>query len=262
MSLRLTRLLHRLSDLRTLLAFSLSPLPTTTSLHPLPSPLLQWPGSSVGSGGFLWGASRRLAAALVATGDGHQGLPARPWGELRVLELGAGTGGAGLAAAALGARAVTLTDQKDFVFPTSGGPLRIPEGGATLLDLLRLNAKPFPGVSVRELRWGGGESVGEFDLILAADVLLFEKAQGGLLEAMGSASGESTVVLVEHTDRSGGDGSTYPWDLRRFVERVAEGGRWTPTVVRDRGRHISLRMVGRGGGEGKFGELPQRTSEA
>lgn len=95
--------------------------------------LTQWPGSAVGSGGFVWGGARRLAAHLQAHGDGCAAIASaagtavshdsravnavvgRAWATagpgqkpMTVVELGAGTGALGLAASVLGAD-VTLT---------------------------------------------------------------------------------------------------------------------------------------------------------
>ena len=50
-------------------------------------------------------------------------------------------------------------------------------------------------------------------------------------------------VVVEHTDREGGTGAAYPSDLRHFLRAVARDGVWTPAVVRDRGRHLTLRLL-------------------
>ncbi len=55
-----------------------------------------------------------------------------------------------------------------------------------------------------------------------------------------------TVVLFEHTDRGLWEGDyLYPLDLARFLAAVEAEGRWESTVVRDVGRHITLRMVRR-----------------
>ena len=133
----LRRFSHRLGDTWTLLTFSLSPsalLSPSARLHVggVVLQLAQWPGSKVGSGGYLWGASRRLASWLETNGDGDSASsPSRLIPGLKLLELGAGTGALGLAAAVLGAN-VTITDQASFCFPTGinerPGALSWPDG--------------------------------------------------------------------------------------------------------------------------------------
>lgn len=91
------------------------------------------PGLQIGS--VTWGGAEALCAALCA--GNSLPAPLRCAGA-RVLELGAGTGLAGLFCAHMYGARVTLTDQ------------------APLLPLLRANAARAAGaaVSVRELAWG------------------------------------------------------------------------------------------------------------
>jgi hypothetical protein len=149
----LTRAFHQVNDVWKVVTFGLPLHSLSTSLrvggrvlH-----LRQWSGSKVGSGGFLWGASRRLVRYMEAHGDGSPALPpsadgstlgapavaSRPLWGLKLLELGSGTGGAGIAAAVLGAH-VTMTDQASYVYP--GGPQR-EQPTVTLLDLARTNVE-------------------------------------------------------------------------------------------------------------------------
>jgi len=305
----LTRLGHRATDVVDVLSFSLSPFSTLrTELVVGPSVLQisQWPGSKVGSGGFVWDGSRRLASHFQRHGDGcaAHGPPgrdgkgdgpssgpavrSRPWRGLAVLELGAGTGtgAAGLAASSLGAD-VTLTDQASFRYPGSeggGDGIRPPE---TLLDLMRLNvrnnAAVFEGGAggggtgrsrprVSEMLWGDEEHMARlpptpaqteggynaYDLICGTDILLFKTAQTAMVRSLRCLSGPSTVVIIEHTDRNGSD-DDYPSDLRHFFRLLAEDGLWSPSVVRDHGRYLTLRMVRTREGDVPFsGTIPRQ----
>ena len=255
-----------MSDLWTVLTFSCSPLPAGDSRIVVRSgkdvplavlQLEQWSGSRVGSGGYLWGGSRRLASYLEDHGDGDSGLvPSRSLPTLSLLELGAGTGGVGLVASVLGCRDVTLTDQGSFVYP---GEFAAPTGldaappRRTLLDLARRNVQKnlavldVPAPVVAELLWGDEEATGalaltSYDIICGGDILLFERSHAALVQTLRRLSNSSTVVLLEHTDR-GSDESEYPHDLANFLEAVAEDKLWQPTVIRDHGRHLMIRMV-------------------
>ena len=243
----------------------------------------QW--TSLGSGGFVWNGARRLAAQLQQNGDGqkarpattaadgticpaHADIPPRSWAGLNVIELGAGTGALGLCVAALGAN-VTLTDQATFVYPdavvTDGNAQTLQ--GRSLLDLLKRNAHHNRHVTqvtpdqqpvrVHEMLWGSASHHAAlphptFDIIVAADVLLFRKAHQDLLDTLRALSTPHTVILIEHTDRSDGPGETYPCDLLHFLELLAHdnqnatkgggGVRWHPQIIYDHGRHITLRI--------------------
>jgi len=167
-----TRLQHRAADLWNIAAFSLYPLSKLNTSVALTDDdgddhchrnnnigsgrsldIEQW--TALGSGGFVWGGSRRLANYLrrqhpLTTSssssnknNSKQGFDSSYWKGLNVIELGAGTGALGLSVAAMGAN-VTLTDQAAFVFPDTA-----PQGSQqqsldllksrSLLDLLRVN---------------------------------------------------------------------------------------------------------------------------
>ena len=89
-----------------------------------------------------------------------------------------------------------------------------------------------------------------YEVICGGDVLLFEPAMPMLLATLTRLSSAATVVLIEHTDRGTWDTESdqpygYPRDLQRFLDAVEAEAIWQPTVVRDIGRHITLRMVRR-----------------
>jgi len=188
--------------------------------------LRQWSGSQVGSGGHVWGASRRLCAYMEQYGDGAPAtvdapaIPSRSVGTLRLVDLGAGTGAVGLAASILGFADVTLTDQASYIYPTNRGEsLEVPMH--TLLDLCTVNvqhnqpvlqayspsgctARPLPQVA--RLLWGDATDLAAlphqaYEVICGGDILLFEPAMPELLETINRISGATTVVIIEHTDR-------------------------------------------------------------
>ena len=68
-----------------------------------------------------------------------------------------------------------------------------------------------------------------------------------LLATLRCFSKDSTVVLIEHSDRGVWEGQVYgyPPELKNFFRAVEADGLWQPSVVRDVGRHITLRMVRR-----------------
>ena len=200
-------------------------------------------------------------------------IAGRSWQGLTILELGAGTGAVGLAASILGG-SVTITDQALFRFPNGGGghASRFVPKQDTLLDLMSINVRDNAGanrgahaVEVAEMLWGDAAHMarlgrdGGFDVICGADILLFDSAHPALVATLRALSTETTVVVIEHTDRSGASGEdAFPKDLRGFLECVAEDGLWTPRVVADHGRHLTLRMVRTGAGEAPFGGVLRR----
>ena len=102
--------------------------------------------------GQVWGAGAALGRHLL-----QFGLPNRP----DVVEIGSGTGVAGLAAAVAGAKSVRLTDLPSML------PL--------LTSAIASNAEALEGAacSATALEWGDEEALPEdgADLVLAADVL-------------------------------------------------------------------------------------------
>jgi predicted nicotinamide N-methyase len=314
----LTRMRHRVTDMSSCLAFSL-PYDADTSItvmadgnndninNRISLPIKQLSGGKVGSGGYLWDGGRRLASYLEKYGDGHHdsssssssnnnnnnninsnsnSIPSRSLYGRSLLELGSGTGSAGIVAAMLGCD-VTITDQKSFVFP--GGPnAQLTPENWTLLDLCNANvqqnaiaiqlaqqqrkqqihkheeqqhtqqndnnndySKPQSSAIVpvvNELLWGGDDQEkalkhDKYEIICGSDILLFTSAHEALLRTIRNLSTPTTVVIIEHTDRGNSAKTRYPNDLEDFLKAVIEDGLWQPTIVRDHGRHITLRMV-------------------
>lgn len=147
--------------------------------------------SSVGDDwtrGAVWKGGEVLARLLLASPDIVRGQS--------VLELGTGTGVAGLAAAAAGASAVMLTDQTVE---------QVERNLALNPELSRL-------VQIRTLRWGRPAPwllAGAYDVVLAADVIYptaAEDASLGALPALFSTlhiavSGRGLLVYVERSSK-------------------------------------------------------------
>mmetsp|Transcript_5074 Transcript_5074/g.7355 ORF Transcript_5074/g.7355 Transcript_5074/m.7355 type:complete len:310 (-) Transcript_5074:136-1065(-) len=285
---------HSLKDVFTVLAFTFWPFPTlhtSVNVGRRTLRLQQWPGRIVGSGGFVWHGARRLVKHFESFGDGcaasedgtQIGIKGRKWKGLNVIELGAGTGAAGLAAAALGAD-VTLTDQASYIYPNGKTQAIVQEEDTkstsfkekcSLIDLLKINVKISGAVSqsasnrkpkVAELLWGNTSlttalPLSTYDLICGSDILLFAAAHVDLITTIRTLSNSDTVVLIEHTDREGGDADSYPRDMLHFLALIAEEKFWIPSIVKDHGRHITLRMTARKGTQEPFVALPARCSQ-
>ena len=269
-----TRLQHRAEDIRNICFFALCPLKSVSTTICVGNndtakqlQIEQW--TSLGSGGFVWSGARRLAAYLDQHGSTSHTprsssaiIAKRPWQGLNVIELGAGTGALGLSIAAMGAN-VTLTDQASFIFPAT---LRHDDARKlqtrSLLDLLKINVQQniqhthhsgsdqqqqAKEVQVREMLWGDDDAMlaglpcSTYDVIVAADVLLFKDAQKDLLCSLRHLSEYRTIIFIEHTDRSS-NGNVYPVDLLHFLDLLERDEQvpWYPKIVSDHGRHITL----------------------
>ena len=263
------RFCHRFADSWTVLTFGLpfGALPTRVHVGATTLYLKQWSGNLVGSGGYVWGASRRLCTYLEAYGDGsprnesESAVQSRAVETLRLLSLGSGAGACGLAAAVLGFAHVTLSDQASFRYPSDLANAEGPAPPAqTLVDLARENvrwnedalSRSLTSVSVARLLWGDRADHdalphATYDVICGSDILLFMNGLPQLLATLRCLSKDSTVVLIEHSDRGVWEGQVYgyPPELKNFFRAVEADGLWQPSVVRDVGRHITLRMVRR-----------------
>lgn len=140
------------------------------------------------TGGAVWKGGEFLARTLLETPSLVHGL--------RVLELGAGTGLAGLAAAAAGAADVTITDRSPS------------HASANVLLNPLLAAK----VRVRGLQWAHDEQLlkallpgGPVDVVIAGDVVYPHNTESltDMLRTLGNATVAGRgVALLSYVERS------------------------------------------------------------
>ncbi|KAL8168645.1 UNVERIFIED_CONTAM: hypothetical protein K2H54_009277 [Gekko kuhli] len=163
--------------------------------------------SGGGTGAVVWDAALVLAAFL-ARSAAH--LPPPPGRRLRLplhrraaIELGAGTGLVGLAAAGLGAN-VTVTDLEEAQ------------------DLLKMNIENNQhlitgSIQAKVLKWG--EDVTDFlpapDYILMADCIYYEESLEPLIKTLTDLSGPETQILCCYEERTMGKN---PEVERRYFE--------------------------------------------
>ena len=159
-----------------------------------------WSGG-YGTGGKVWSSSAVLTRWIEANANSLNLDGAS------VLELGSGTGAVGLAAAAMGAARVVLTDG----------------GSESLLKLAKDNAArnkqpggaidPSCDIHVAGYRWGGGKmpativDVAPFDLVIGSDCTYSVGGHGPLCdtirELLTNNADENTKVVLGHQHRCG-----------------------------------------------------------
>ena len=133
------------------------------------------------TGGFIW-ESAPLLASYVST----MSLTGA-----RVLELGAGTGLVGLAAASTGAAEVVLTDREVHIAAQNrDANIEICRGSRVL---------------VRELQWGvrlqqAKEELGAFDVILGSDLLYLPQSHAALAATIDALATGGTQVFLTSPD--------------------------------------------------------------
>lgn len=151
----------------------------------------------------------------------HSQLYPRPaaWQNTRVLELGAGTGLVGLAAAALGAKETVLTDLP-FILPVTERNVK-------------LNARSIPGwVGVAPFTWGGaidhllsarpeGSSPKGFDWIIAADCAYYDESYADLVASLVAL----TLAGIEPVENESGTWTSrtkilFGWETRKPDKEV------------------------------------------
>ena len=169
-----------------------------------------------GTGGTVWTSALVLCRWQVREAESIQ--------DKSILELGSGTGAAGLQAAGLGAQSVCLSD---------GGP-------EELLELLRRNIvhnrHRLPSstvVEVAKLRWGCDEPpAAVYDLVLGADVSYQEEGREALCSTLSQVlgrSGEASRAVLAHEHRANAG------SLEAFIEAASACGLSCTTLHREEG---------------------------
>ena len=170
----------------------------------------EW-GGKLSTGGRVWPGAAAMCQLLLTLQPDVKNS--------HVLELGCGTGAAGLFAAALGAQRVLLTD-----------------GQAPETQLAALNARRHAEllaagarVDARQYRWGHSvrellEVSGGFDFVLGADILYSDETLPPLCDTIrdlresgGVGGGAPRVLLAHQTDRHGES------DIPKLLGLVAAG---------------------------------------
>eukprot|EP00435_Cladocopium_sp_Y103_P029615 s452_g7.t1 len=158
-------------------------------LGPFTLQIETWPSFRLGSS--LWPSGFLLAEALAT---GAVPLP-RPLAGSSVLELGAGPGLPGLAAARMGAR-VTLTDYSELVPLMKRNILhnQLEGAKATTLDWSQVSGSQLASELKRA----------PLDFILAADVVYFEE-QDPLVDALKELMMPQTTLVLAYRERTPAD---------------------------------------------------------
>lgn len=179
------------------------------------------------TGSWLWESSLYLAEWMAGEGLAHLDLAGKT-----VLELGAGTGLPGLAAAVLGASRVVLTDV------------------APLLPGLRANveANGLEGrVEIRELRWGEEEVGEEVDVVLMSDVFFDPEEMEGLGRTLRGVWGEGTRAwatsevraslgeCLEALGREGFEVVELPEEIRPLLRKPGESSVFAVYLISRKG---------------------------
>ena len=159
-----------------------------------------------GGGGDLTGLRLWDAApALISYLDRHR---ARLLRGRHALELGAGTGAVGIAAAALGASSVLLTDSDSACNLATDAGWRAESTLAHLRGSVALNSpRVARRVGVAELDWGDEAHiarVGRFDTVVASDTLYYpERTYGRLARTFGALAAAGGTALLSYKVRHG-----------------------------------------------------------
>lgn len=159
----------------------------------------------------LWPAASTLLSLLDSDPQIITNRITKPNSKLKLLELGSGTGLAGIAAAAILGADVTLTD--------------LPH----VLDNLRYNAdinadvvKARGGsVSVKKLMWGKDEDLvglGDFDLVIGTDVVYYEELFDDLVASLRGLVKEEASFVMAHLRRWKKKDSLFFRKARKFFD--------------------------------------------
>lgn len=180
--------------------------------------------TGLGTGATVWPAAHVLAKYLELRYNGETGMRG-----LRVVDLGSGTGVAGIAAAALGAAETFLTDQEQLLFlmqenaercttPRTGANADTTDSAGTAGDCTAPAA-----VHVVTYDWGmNDDSLSPpVDVILVSDCVLPKLYPiEPLVDAIDKLSGPGTVTIMSYEHRH-----YQAFDpRRRFEELAAERG--------------------------------------
>lgn len=134
-----------------------------------------------------------------------------------VLELGAGTGAVGLAAAACGAQSVVLSDADTTATLEGEHGWEERSRIATLGENVRLNGKITAAVHVQPLRWGDHAQIaaiaagwpGGFGTIVGSDVLYSPRLYDGLAATIRTLAAYDSRVVLSFPERHGDENAFF-----------------------------------------------------
>ena len=158
-----------------------------------------------------------------------------------LLDVGAGTGAVGLAAAAFGAKHVVLSDVDSLATLSTDSGWQPRTSLAMLADNVALNGARADTVTVAELRWGCPAHIAAlretwkgFDTIVASDVLYYPpETYGALVDTIRGLAAPDATVIIAYVVRHGKEHTFV--DL--LTEATAEGVQFEHVVRRSTRRN-------------------------
>lgn len=176
------------------------------------------------TGSWIWEAADDLTKLLSAE-------PERVRGK-RVIELGSGTGLVGLAAGALGARGVTLTDEVLFMAEHNLD--------VNFIDEPELHQR----FTLQKLCWGDEQQLSAskppYDVILGSDILFFDSELSRLADTIIGLSAPGTHILLAGPDCLPHQRARH---YQAFYAQLREGGIELVDVLRDGPRAKKLKLL-------------------
>ncbi|CAB1110416.1 unnamed protein product [Ectocarpus sp. CCAP 1310/34] len=193
--------------------------------------------TGLGTGATVWPAAHVLAKYLERRFGSDGGGGGRPGGmeRLRAVDLGAGTGVAGIVAAALGAEAF-LTDQEQLLFLMQENADR----ATAKREKPKASDATTAGVACGEIRvltydWGKDDASlsPPVDIVLVSDCVLPKLYPiEPLVDAIDRLSGPDTVTIMSYEHRH------YPkFDPRRRFEELAAAKGLVKTIIPQARQH-------------------------
>ncbi|CAM9588829.1 unnamed protein product [Ectocarpus fasciculatus] len=197
--------------------------------------------TGLGTGATVWPAAHVLAKYLERRFGNEGGAGGRPGGMegLRAVDLGAGTGVAGIVAAALGAEAF-LTDQEQLLFLMQENADRAQAKPEAKREKPKASNTTTAGVACGDIRvltydWGKDDASlsPPLDVVLVSDCVLPKLYPiEPLVDAIDQLSGPDTVTIMSYEHRH------YPeFDPRRRFEELAAAKGLVKTVIPQARQH-------------------------
>lgn len=183
----------------------------------------------------LWEAAPNLISHLIE----HRSLVQ----DRTVIDLGAGTGAVGLAAAALGARRVVLSDADSTATLEGEHGWEERSRLVSLAENIAINGKHAASASVAALRWGDDEHLAAltaswpvgFETLVGSDVLYSPRMYEALATSILALAAPNALLVLSYPLRHG-DEHTFYARLAPAFERVGIDGRGAPVAEEEGSR--------------------------